>query len=125
MSDLEENNILIAEFMGYIKEEDGHPYYNLAIWKNDAISVGHYITSQEMGYSASWDWLMPVIEKIFLLRDVHEVKLNPGQLVIGACMIKDNYTHHFHYNDFKATQTWIDVSHEGVVKFIKWQKDKK
>ena len=40
-----ENNKLIAEFMGYIYEDD-------------------ILVPEEPQYHTSWDWLMPVIQKI-------------------------------------------------------------
>lgn len=31
---------------------------------------GHYVTLENMKFQTSWDWLMPVVEKIYLL-DAH------------------------------------------------------
>jgi hypothetical protein len=53
-----ENNKLIAEFMGY--EILYRPYYNGFI----EISDTELCDVDDLEYHTSWDWLMPVIEKI-------------------------------------------------------------
>lgn len=58
-----ENNKLIAEFMGG-KPKDGKywfiPYHCLV--NMDTIEIGNGRISK---YHTSWDWLMPVVEKIW------------------------------------------------------------
>ena len=54
-----ENNVLIAEFMG-LQEHKGSYFFP----KND-----EWIRNVELDYDISWDWLMPVVEKIESLRD--------------------------------------------------------
>ena len=51
-----EGNKLIAEFMGYKFIEDWHQYWRL--------SDKHLLLENELKYHSSWDWLMPVVEKI-------------------------------------------------------------
>lgn len=68
-------NKLIAEFMGAI----GTPKYNPTEWDiyitgcldvdSDDENAKHFYTPEEMKYHTSWDWLMPVVEKI---EQVHE-----------------------------------------------------
>lgn len=51
---MKENNILIAEFMGYINNGD------------DEFLI-HPVTNHDVNdfpYDTSWDWLIPVVEKI-------------------------------------------------------------
>jgi hypothetical protein len=65
-----ENNKLIAEFMGAV----GTPKYNPTEWDvyitgcldvdSDDEKAQHFYTPDEMKYHTSWDWLMPVVEKI-------------------------------------------------------------
>ena len=45
---------LIAEFMGVVFQDDENQYYD-----NNGLYIG-----EELHYHTSWDWLMPVIEKI-------------------------------------------------------------
>ena len=64
------DNKLIAEFMGAI----GTPKYNPTEWDvyltgcldvdSDDENAKHFYTPDEMKYHTSWDWLMPVVEKI-------------------------------------------------------------
>jgi len=64
------NNKLIAEFMGAV----GTPKYNPTEWDvyitgcldvdSDDENAQHFYTPDEMKYHTSWDWLMPVVEKI-------------------------------------------------------------
>ena len=65
-----EDNKLIAEFMGAI----GTPKYNPTEWDiyitgcldvdSDDENAKHFYTPEEMKYHTSWDWLMPVIQRI-------------------------------------------------------------
>ena len=65
-----ENNKLIAEFMGAV----GTPKYNPTEWDvyitgcldvdSDDENAQHFYTPAEMKYHTSWDWLIPVVNKI-------------------------------------------------------------
>ena len=55
---MESNNKLIAEFMGCT-----HPFNNVTDATLYNVSHGTFELS-ELKYDVSWDWLMPVIEKI-------------------------------------------------------------
>ena len=48
------DNKLIAEFMGVVFHDDENQYYNA-----DGLHIGNTLQ-----YHTSWDWLMPVVEKI-------------------------------------------------------------
>lgn len=58
MSNTVEGNKVIAEFMGLPKRQDGIfeqlAFLKDSIWQNENI----------LKYHSSWDWLMPVVEKI-------------------------------------------------------------
>ena len=58
---MEENNRLVAEFMGYtLNENDEYPIEYITV-------QGHWDTCsiQDLNYHKSWDWLMKVVEKIY------------------------------------------------------------
>jgi hypothetical protein len=55
---MREENKLIAEFMGFESFKD-----MLSILNNGKINIAIDIYEQAK-YSSSWDWLMPVVEKI-------------------------------------------------------------
>ena len=57
MRHLEESNKIIAEFMGYNREQATRPYWV------DPIEYKPYY-DDEFQFHTSWDWLMPVIDKI-------------------------------------------------------------
>ena len=59
MKTTEEGNKLIAEFMG---EEIGHDKMVLRPFPEDAPNNAERWTMTK--YHSSWDWLMPVVEKI-------------------------------------------------------------
>jgi hypothetical protein len=77
-----ENNKLIAEFMGLKK----YGYKN-----ENYLLLNKHLSPEQLPYSTSWDWLMPVIIKIADIR-------------------KDT-----HYKLYKT----IDKAHQEVVEFIK------
>lgn len=56
---MREENKLIAEFMGYTLDDENLESFR--IMNNNKIE---YILATNMKYSTSWDWLMPVVEKI-------------------------------------------------------------
>ena len=55
---MEKNNKLIAEFMGCT-----HPFNNVTDATLYNVSHGTFELS-DLRYDASWDWLMPVVQKI-------------------------------------------------------------
>lgn len=104
------DNELIAEFMGAIinKQEYGGSGAMNRNW-----SISHPITKNrmilygvEMLYDSSWDWLMPVVEKINELDD-------NGQL-LGI-----------DYDVLKSMQDWIvsvniNNAYGDLISIIKW-----
>lgn len=67
---MEENNKIIAEFMGW-KEHSKHKYpyvenkdrfRKLPPWYAEINGEGHL---HHFNYNADWNWLMPVVEKIY------------------------------------------------------------
>jgi hypothetical protein len=98
------DNELIAEFMG------------LPLTKDEVKFTGgtQKVPFQKWKYDASWDWLMPVVEKIETLE--HTVLI--GQ---QYCEIKhQNYrTKH----GKASAKTKIQAVFKAVVEFIKWHKN--
>ena len=91
------DNKLIAEFMGAV----GTPKYNPTEWDvyitgyldvdSDDENAQHFYTPDEMKYRISWDWLMPVVQKIETLgywfnRNIGDVTIvdNDGGIVIST-----------------------------------------
>ena len=90
------DNKLIAEFMGlqFSKGEYYRPLYNSGDW----------IPENELQYHTSWDWLMPVVQKVSSLCD------EPCEL--------DNMKHALLTGD-------IESVYDDVVEFIKQYNDER
>jgi len=93
-----ENNILVAEFMG---EEMGGPGFALGFFIDDA-----FIDFWELKYNKSWDWLMPVINKIYSMNSYYKYIEETARLMVD--------------NKIETNTTDIEKTFDDVVKFIKW-----
>lgn len=98
-----DNNKMIAEFMGldYIKGLD--KFYNCGF------EVG------KLNYHTSWDWLMPVVEKIEGLGYTFEKNYQPIDRDWQCLIVKGNDILHQQF-DRKS----LNASYNLVVDFIKW-----
>ncbi len=107
-----ENNKLIAEFMGCKQVDDSYEI--------DCLPFAGHINSNGYGlhYNSSWDWLMPVVEKIENI-EISEFKPFAVNIECAECTIKDyrGMTDSVSYceNSTKIEATWL-----AVVEFIKW-----
>jgi hypothetical protein len=98
--EINEGNKLIAEFMGRsIAEQHGEVLY--ADW--DGL--------HSVKYNESWDWLMPVVEKI-------------EDTIPGSEIMIDKHSCIIRHTTFNAKRIWntskIQAAYEGVIEFIKW-----
>lgn len=101
-----EGNKLIAEFMYPNKRE---PYY-IEEHRYIDVKYGEYVefdcfSVEEMKYHSSWDWLMPVINKIVEMNVYYE--------------FVDETFGMFGKDDLVNTK-YIIRSFENVIEFIKW-----
>ena len=102
MKTIGESNKLIAEFMQakneisdvYYLPEFGH-YFN----SYGQIEWNECFRSNELKYHTSWDWLMPVVERIANVKGFHNIKAN--------------------LLDLKITANISDV-YSAVISFIEW-----
>ena len=100
---MKENNKLIAEFMGL----EASPKYNPKEYYRKEYNSGEWYLPEEMQYHTSWDWLMPVIQKVNEVsgyNDYNNDRLHI-QRVLDDC-INEN-------------ALGIDSVHKAVVEFIK------
>jgi hypothetical protein len=113
--DIIENNKLIAEFMGLVEPYE-LPQHG-TIRPNGDFKTG--FTSAQLKYHTSWEWLMPVVEKIEctttdnddnsdtffnVMIEVFECNINGGDSV---CICKSGNTKR-------------EATYKAVVEFIKW-----
>jgi hypothetical protein len=94
----QENNKLIAEFMGVVFHDDENQYYNA-----DGLHIGN-----TLHYHTSWDWLMLILGKIEDLNyELPEDSNLIGDITHGLVSID------------------IEMTFEAVVEFIKWYNQNK
>lgn len=105
-----ESNKLIAEFMGVniITIDD------IRKNKNPYISSADGHLEDDLKYHSSWDWLMPVIEKIETLGYKFEKNYQPIDKDWQSLIVKGN---DILYQEFSENS--LDSSYYVVVKFIK------
>ena len=123
-----ENNKLIAEFMGYEK----HPRITDAlINKTKKMLVPYWsdrnneVLLDDLAYNQSYDWLMPVVERI-----ENTFQVGTGDLCKVYISSNNNPKDKFYYcNIFgsedaqfngESKQSKIESVYRAVVEFIKW-----
>lgn len=115
------DNELIAEFMGGV-------YYSRGdIWRfpvrMDVIGGSDKCNPVHIKYHTSWDWLMPVVEKIEQLY----LKAFPGNEEFIRRILNKEEPLDGPYMDVISIplSTKIDEAHKAVVEFIKWYNENK
>ena len=103
-----ENNRLIAEFMGMKLNPENNMYKPLS-------GVIHK-RGDELLFHCSWDWLMPVVEKI-------------DGLMLGKENLSAGYYNSYlneegvERNDFLIFRLSKEGTYKEVIEFIKWYND--
>lgn len=90
MKTTEENNEMIAEFMGAIKYRPDADYIEM---------LGNLYEIEDAEYHTSWDWLMPVASKLYL----ESVGIEPFRI-----------SHIFHNFDVAVRNNEIMVAHKYI-----------
>lgn len=120
-----ESNKLIAEFMGSELEETLTNQFVYAIKhrgntrKLNDIKTDFY-EPDELLYDLSWDWLMPVVEKIEHIG--FEVVIGRISCQVNKILDKENPIAKFVCGDLTKK---ISLTHKVVVEFIKWYNSNK
>jgi hypothetical protein len=108
-----ETNKLIAEFMGWKKDigyRKGKPIDGF-IKPND----GRHFPLYRFRFHESWDWLMPVVEKIESLG--FYVRIHGKSTLIFK---KDGYNIINRPYGYGKEKSKIDHTYKAVIEFIKW-----
>jgi hypothetical protein len=105
---IEENNILIAEFMG-LDWEQFLPSKTVNYLVN-----GNYYEAHELAYNLSWDWLMPVIEKIEIKGYKFEKNFQRVEKDWQSLIVKGNDIIYQEFNNYS-----LQCSYYVVLNFIK------
>ena len=132
----EEKNEVIAVFDGLIKQPKG-VNYNLDSWykpdPDDKRKKGQWIAyTHQLKYHSSWDWLMPVVEKIENIKhigiDVVYLKIEGNQCQIWTYFDVKEFLRltgddKNEGNKFKvrySAKTKIEATYNAVFEFIQW-----
>lgn len=107
-------NKLIAEFMGAISYPSGNSEHEL--YEFPETFIPRICPKDMLIFHSSWDWLMPVVEKIYFMKIA---SLNEEQYALRMTLI----------NNIKNTLTNLTTlktenTHREVVKFIEWYNKK-
>ena len=96
---MKDTNELIAEFMGYVYEDD-----RFFMEDSERVRLYEYLP-HELRYHTSWDWLMPVVYKILWLENYEDES----------------------YEDINngLTNALLSQTYDAVVEFIKQQNKNK
>lgn len=121
-----ENNKLIAEFMGIEVSKIGKKFrFHLP-------PCGYFkVHPKFIKYHVSWDWLMPVVEKIESIEDDHHghfgVYISSNSCVIqGTNFRSDKRLSNtpIYFSDY-TLENKIVSTYRAVVEFIKWYNNNK
>jgi len=104
---MEETNKLIAIFMGAKYCNDDTKEFPKGYYMHDKFDG---LESKDLCFHSSWDWLIPVINKIYSINDYYIYKhKTSGQFE----------------NEVFINTKFIEVTYESVVEFIQWYNDDK
>lgn len=130
-------NKLIAEFMGFVStntEEvwDTIPYCD----KLEDLTIGIPCSvpiTEELYFNKSWDWLMPVVEKISALyfdviiySDACRIDTWEDSIPVDALVLIDKFEKEIYIATYyKSTSkiganTLIEAVYKAIVEFIEW-----
>ena len=114
--DIIQGNKLIAEFMGAELEGTmkGKLVYGI---KGPCSGKTDFYYPSELKYHASWDWLMPVVEKI------KELMYDQDMNVKGSLGNKIKYVTLYTAIFESFQQVDINKTYTAVVEFIKWSNE--
>lgn len=115
-----EGNKLIAVFIGLKEKGFGRNMH--FVDKNGKIIAMSYL----LQYHTSWDWLMPVVEKIESLGleildecNLWYFQINKQEVFINMSGILNN-GNKFELNKYIESETKKEAIYKAVVEFIKW-----
>jgi hypothetical protein len=96
----QENNKLIAEFMGFTSEKNIGWYDNNMMMPQNVYDTQNGNCFDELLFDQSWDWLMPIVSKCRKESNAEDSHWESVYYSLEGCD--------------------IDVTYQAVVEFIKW-----
>ena len=120
---MEENNKIIAEFMGFTFEKNLGYYDNEMLLEQIVYEQQNGNCFNELLFDKSWDWLMSVIEKIRNNHFVTNVNYNTGgDFIIEGLTSTEVLNIIINREDFKSD---LEMCYFGVVEFINFYNKQK
>lgn len=118
-----EGNRLIAKFKGWFEEENGleGTWYEIQGHAKYVAFSTYKETYRDLPFHRSWDWLIPVVEKIDQLEIVYYFSIlfnHSSDILLTNVKISD-YDNNF-YQHIKGDENTIDIVYKTTVEFIKW-----
>lgn len=129
------NNILIAKFMGGLTKDESHSFISMYIEEDDINFDSLYYPEvphdgscwkfKDLKYNKSWNWLIPVVEKIECITlnktQSFRVRIDRNWCYIDICKYGE-----YGWSDFLGLKgdSKIEVTYLVVVKFIKWYNER-
>ena len=127
-------NTLIANFLGYeidsIAEELGEtPRYYVSDrlecvadgvdwWDTYDGDWTSWLTADQMKFHSSWDWLMPVVEKIETLIFGEDEYFNFQ--ILGGCSVYIISSHGRELVSIDNEQSKLECAYKAAIEFLKW-----
>ena len=145
-----ESNKLIAEFMGMPKQiikdgRSGHKQlvfglgvesdlaqkfhigeYSTKSFVDDGDNIYYALFCTELEYHSSWDWLMPVVEKIESIKTEeggYSVQIEDNECIIFTSQHQRELGHGL--IEYNTPQAKLMATYKAVVEFIKWYNENK
>lgn len=112
--EINEGNLIIAKFMG------DKEYVHKAHFKHWMREEAELIGIEDLQFHSSWDWLMPVVEKIRDLGSIDIVISIKRSVFISW----DDGTAYFKQTLGNGRNS-IETTYEAVIEFIKWYNETK
>jgi hypothetical protein len=116
MKTIEEKNRMIAEFMGFIKDDENLYLINDYRLRSESEYQATYVS--EMKFHISWDWLMPVVEKIENIG--FSVKIQRLKTSIHP-LVEDKELFGFVCGDVSKK---LEITYDTIVQFIEFYNQK-
>ena|SRR5690554_6067869 len=119
-----DGNKLIAEFMGWTQQLDVRERWYGAWFDQHRVRKAWPKGHEPLLFHESWDWLMPVVEKI---ESIVFDENNSFNVTIGSsnyCVIQDSNGEVYEFiEDYKESK--LLTTYSAVVNFIKWYNENK
>ena len=108
---MEKTNKLIAEFMGLTNHHNDSSVMLRKVSHNNEPLINEVVPLKALQYDTSWDWLMPIVEKIESLRDengnAYRFTIDMGNAQIEGTNI-----------EIVGGSCKLDTTYQAVVEFI-------